>query len=89
MNPDKLRTLLRNIRNLKYPQRALSDVDAFGAALASDLSTSRDEAMALLGYLLARDYARIIPGMGLVVNPANEEIQSLVDSGALDQEAQS
>jgi len=85
MNPKKLRELVRNIRDLKYPAKSLRDVDAFEAKLAADLATDRQEAMALLGYLLARDYVRIIPDMGLVVNPENQELQKFVDSGALDE----
>ena len=80
MNPDKVRQLVRNIRDLKYPPQTLRDVESFEIGLANDLKIDRQEAMALLGYMLARDYARIIPDMGLVLNPKNEELQSLVES---------
>jgi len=78
--------LLRNIRDLKYPRSSLGDVDAFEKTLAEDLKTDTKEAMALLGYLLARDYVRIIPDMGLVMNPENPDLQDLMKSGVLDRE---
>lgn len=84
MDPEKLRKLLRNIRDTKYPASSLQEVDAFEQRLAVDLGIEQQEALALLGYLLARDYVRIIPDMGLVLNPQNEEVRRIVDSGALD-----
>ena len=86
MNPEKLHRLLRNIRNLKYPTSVMRDIDRFEKVLAEDLDTDVSEAMAILGYLLARDYVRIISDMGLVVNPESKELQKLVVSGALDRD---
>jgi len=83
MDSAKLSRLVRNIRDLKYPASLLRDVDDFQQRLARDLAADPQEAMALLGYLLARDYVRIQSDMGLIVNPQNPEIRSLVDSGAL------
>lgn len=86
MNPEKLHKLLRNIRNLKYPSSIMRDVNKFEKILAHDLDTDVSEAMSLLGYLLARDYVRIIPDMGLIFNPESEELQQIVSSGALDRD---
>ena len=86
MNADKLLKLVRNVRDLKYPIDSLSNSDEFEKELASDLSTTPEEALAMLGYLLARNYVRIIPDAGIVVNPGNEEIQAFVRSGKLDAE---
>lgn len=83
MNQDKLRQLLLNIRDSRYPQSLLDDVDKFEKKLAADLDIDTDEAMALLGYLLSHKYALLIRE-GLVLNPNHPEIQSLLDSGRLD-----
>lgn len=85
MEPEKLRRLVRNIRDLKYPRKSLQDVNSFEKILAKDLDTDTQEAMALLGYLLNNKYVRIIPD-GLVMNPDSQELQDLVNSGALDRE---
>ena len=81
MDPEKLRKLLLNIRNFKYPRTVLQEVDGFEELLARDLETDTKEAMALLGFLLARDFVRIIPDMGLVVNPDSAGAQALIKSG--------
>lgn len=86
MNSKKVHQLVRNIRDLKYPEKSLKDVEIFEKTISSDLGIDIQEAMALLGYLLARDYVRIIPGMGLVVNPENTDLQELIKSGVLDRE---
>jgi hypothetical protein len=84
MDKDKLHQLLRNIRDLKYPSSSLRNVGSFEDDLAADLTTGVQEAMALLGYLLTRGYVRIIPDMGLVLNPDNAELQGLMKKGFLD-----
>lgn len=83
---EKLRQLISNILNLKYPKMALQDVNVFERKLAADLGIEVSVAMALLGFLLTRDYVRIIPDMGLVINPESTAVQALMMSGALNRE---
>lgn len=83
MDSDKIVTLVKNIKNLKYPKSILDNVEGFEHQLAKDLSTDGDEAFALLGYLVTNDYVRIDDDMGIIVNPSNEEIRMLVDTGRL------
>jgi Mn-dependent DtxR family transcriptional regulator len=81
MKNDKILRLLDNIASLKYSEDAMRNVPLFEQRLAKELDVSGQEAMAMLGYLLTKDYVRIINGMGLVVNPSNEEVRELVDNG--------
>ena len=78
MNADKLVMLVRNISKLKYSADDLRNVDGFERKLATDLDMEPKEAMALLGYLLTKEYVRLVPETGLVLNPSNEEIKKFV-----------
>jgi hypothetical protein len=83
MKPDILLKLLRNIRDLKYPVASLKTVDDLETTLANDLNIDRSEAMAMLGYLLKNSYVRITPDLGIVLNPTNDEVRRLLESGQL------
>lgn len=83
MDNSKLIKLLGNIVSLKYPEDAMRNVPLFEQHLANDLGISGQEAMAMLGYLLTSDYVRIIDGMGLVINPSNQEVRELVEKGKI------
>ena len=85
MKTDKLLILVRNISKLKYSANDLGNVDDFEQTLAKDLGLEPKEAMAMLGYLLKNEYARLVPGTGLVLNPSNEEIKKLMTGGKLNE----
>lgn len=74
MNTNKLHQLAQNIHRLKYKASTLLDVSALENTLSDDLNIGTDDARALLGYLLTRDYVRIYHDMGLVLNPEKVSI---------------
>lgn len=83
MDTKKVQKLIRLIWRLKYQKDAMKNVETFESTLAVDLGTGKDthEAMGVLGYLLSCDYARIIPGMGIVLNPSSVYLQQLAEEG--------
>jgi hypothetical protein len=80
---EKMLILLKNISKFKYPASSLMNYEQFENTLANDLGpgTTTDDALAVLGYLLERDYARIIPDMGIVLNPENNDIKVILKEG--------
>jgi hypothetical protein len=81
----KLAKLVTNIRDGEYPPESMVDTKNFERTIAKDLETDWQTALAFLGYLLHRDYARIIPTMGIVLNPANKELRRVLASGVLNE----
>ena len=79
LEEEKLKLLMRLIRDLKYPPSTLSDPDTFKGRLAEDLNMDGNEALALLGFLLTRDFVRIAPDTGLFVNPGSAEARVLFE----------
>ncbi|MEI7696355.1 MAG: hypothetical protein WCI64_12030 [Chlorobium sp.] len=83
MDSKKLLQLVHNIRDLKYPADVLLNVDSFQGELVKDLAIDGKEAMAMLGYLLGNGYVKILPDIGLVINPNNQDMQSFAKAGML------
>ena len=80
MNSEKLFQLLHNIHEERYRVDVLKDVKLFESNLAKDLEINVEDAMAMLGYLLKKKYAKIESGKGIVVNQDNQDIQQLFKS---------
>jgi hypothetical protein len=80
---EKIRELLINIRNLKYPSNEFKSIEEFKAKLSSDLNLNTQDALEVLGYLIKGDYIKIYEDSGIVLNPSNKKLRELIESGII------
>jgi hypothetical protein len=69
---DKLSIILTKIQDGSYGLYLLNDVDKLSGKIAEDIKSDRDEAIAILGFLLQNRYVKIDPQKGIVLADASK-----------------
>jgi hypothetical protein len=78
MDIKRLIDLVALIRENRYDAQNVKDFERFKNMIANDLLIDKNEAMALLGYLLKRGYVKIDDKQGITIDNQNSEMKKIV-----------
>lgn len=75
MSYGKISQLLENIISKRYSESELKNATILANTIAEDLDVTPDDAMSMLGYLLARKSVELKPGEGIVAIPTHPDVK--------------